>query len=171
MALRAAKGVPSATVHLREPTGIVNECALTVVGCRITPTFETTIDVTFGGLAPATPTGSARQTTTATATAMFRREALLDGISHPFPRGCMCVFGRSQVSWLPGLSVAPSQSLDSSGCASIEHLRLTSPVTVAGPRRILTGLPLNHRPMNFLQLERHYRSRWREATTHPRATP
>ncbi len=51
--------------------------------------------------------------------------------------------GRGQVSWLPGWLAAPSQGL----CVApsgwrVTRPRLPFPVTVAGPRRFLTGLPL-----------------------------
>jgi hypothetical protein len=51
--------------------------------------------------------------------------------------------GRGQVSWLPGWSAAPSREL----CVSPSGRRKRAcgflrPVTVAGPRRFLTGLPL-----------------------------
>jgi len=51
--------------------------------------------------------------------------------------------GRGQVSWLPGWSAAPSQGLGvaPSGWRN-QRLRLPFPVTVAGPRRSFTGLPL-----------------------------
>jgi len=51
--------------------------------------------------------------------------------------------GRGQVSWLPGLvcrtfpgNLCPPQWLAQSACDALD------PVTVAGPRRFLTGLPL-----------------------------
>jgi len=51
--------------------------------------------------------------------------------------------GRGQVSWLPGLghrtfpgNLCPPQWLTQSACDVLD------PVTVAGPRRLLTGLPL-----------------------------
>lgn len=51
--------------------------------------------------------------------------------------------GRGQVSWLPGLgrrtfpgNRCPPQWLTQSACDVLD------PVTVAGPRRLLTGLPL-----------------------------
>ena len=66
------------------------------------------------------------------------------GIEPPFPRG-LCWLVGEQVSWLPGFGpVAPSRGF----CVIPSGWRLGArdlldPVTVAGPRRFLTGLPLN----------------------------
>jgi hypothetical protein len=60
----------------------------------------------------------------------------------PFHEG-LWAFGLGQVSWLPGLPSAPSRSaLRVTVAARFLHApRRASPVTVAGPRRILTGFP------------------------------
>src|SRR6476661_5072730 len=58
-------------------------------------------------------------------------------------RACGLV-GRGQVSWLPGLPAAPSRPHGCGGQwlrALSDALRLASPITVAGPRRTLTGFP------------------------------
>ncbi len=51
--------------------------------------------------------------------------------------------GRGQVSWLPGWSAAPSRGLGvlPSGWR-LSARDVLDPVTVAGPRRLRTGLPL-----------------------------
>ena len=48
-----------------------------------------------------------------------------------------------QVSWLPGLPprAFPGRRRRSSGSSAVALLRVASPVTVAGPRRIRTGFP------------------------------
>src|SRR5690349_3029728 len=51
--------------------------------------------------------------------------------------------GRGQVSWLPGWSVAPSRGIGVLPSGRRRSARdVLCPVTVAGPRRLLTGLPL-----------------------------
>jgi len=65
-------------------------------------------------------------------------------MSHPFLEGLQ--LGRCQVSWLAGLFGAPSRGPEGSqwlrgsalGRPRCDELH---PVTVAGPRRFLTGLP------------------------------
>jgi hypothetical protein len=59
----------------------------------------------------------------------------------PFPRG-LSACGRRQVSWLPGATPSapfPRRQRRPSGLPC--GVRRACPVTVAGPRRILTGLP------------------------------
>ena len=55
----------------------------------------------------------------------------------PFHEG-LSACGRRLVSWLSGLSVAPSRP---AVAGQWQSLRLTSPITVAGPRRTPTGFP------------------------------
>ncbi len=51
--------------------------------------------------------------------------------------------GRGQVSWLPGWWAAPSRGIGVTPSGRRAwRLRLPFPVTVAGPRRFHTGLPL-----------------------------
>jgi hypothetical protein len=51
--------------------------------------------------------------------------------------------GRGQVSWLPGsLPLLPGAPVG----LQWNFATAQRPVTVAGPRRFLTGLPLTHRP-------------------------
>jgi hypothetical protein len=50
--------------------------------------------------------------------------------------------GRGQVSWLPGWSAAPSRDSVSSQWLTRCACGFLDPVTVAGPRRSCTGLPL-----------------------------
>jgi hypothetical protein len=52
--------------------------------------------------------------------------------------------GRGQVSWLPGIGLPhlPEGSVSPPVAGAKARPRLSHPVTVAGPRRFLTGLPL-----------------------------
>ncbi len=68
-------------------------------------------------------------------------------ISHPFPRGRMCLAGRRQVSWLPGLPSAPSRCLVGSG--GLRNARAAG--VTRSQWRVRVGFAptsLHHRPMN-----------------------
>ncbi len=60
----------------------------------------------------------------------------------PFHEG-LWAFGRRQVSWLPGLPLRafPARRVAERWLRAVSAPRWASPVTVAGPRRILTGFP------------------------------
>ncbi len=63
-------------------------------------------------------------------------------LRHPFLEGMLA--GRRQVSWLPGFGRPhlPGDSVSSPVAAPLGARGLLDPVTVAGPRRTRTGLPL-----------------------------
>src|SRR5579875_2060808 len=63
--------------------------------------------------------------------------AILDFTEPPLSSRAVWALRPEQVSWLSGLPTAPSQR----PAAPVAVLRPASPMTVAGPRRTLTGFP------------------------------
>src|SRR5262245_28654980 len=110
-----------------------------VTSTRVLPPPVTTRTSARVGLPWATATKASIEVTSAANSAREQRREIEIGIEPPFLEG-LHRLGRGQVSWLPGSSAAPSR--ERCGAPSGWLRRGFHPVTVAGPRRLLTGLPL-----------------------------